>query len=109
MDDFKLACAEQHADAAWRAISTPLQLEKPTPLDRYLGCTHVEQGGYLANPTKTPGRTLPRLSDSFRDEKSTPHGRRVRALRYDMVSFVDQCVDAYKTLAGPDAKPLQKV
>ena len=26
-----------------------------------------------------------------------------------MVSFVDQCVDSYKSLAGPDTKPLQRV
>ena len=109
MDDFKLACAERHAYAVWKAIKAQLQLEPPTPLDRYLGCTHTEDGGYLSDPTKTPGRTLPRLSDCFRDEKSPPQARRVRALRYDMVSFVDQCVDAYETLAGPDAKPLQTV
>ena len=109
VDDFKLACAKRHADAAWHATKAQLQLEDPTPLDRYLGCTHQEEGGLLVNPTKTPGRNLPRLSDCFRDEKSTPHGRVVRALRYDMVSFVDQCIDSYKSLAGPDAKPLQRV
>jgi len=107
VDDFKFASAEKHADAAWQAIRAQLQLEDPTPLDRYLGCTHKE-GGYLVNPTKTPGRTLPRLSDNYRDEKPSPQGRLVRALRYDMVSFVDQCIEAYKSLVGPDTKPLQR-
>ena len=109
VDDFKLACANKHAGAVWKAIKAQLQLEPPTPLDRYLGCAHIENGGNLTDPTKTPGHTLPRLSECFRGEKSLPSNRRVRTLRYDMVSFVDQCVEAYTTLAGTNAKPLQKV
>ena len=109
VDDFKLACAERHADAVWKAIKAQLQLEPPTPLDRYLGCAHIENGGCLKDPTKTPGKTLPRLSECFRGDNSLPSKHRVRTLRYDMVSFVDQCVEAYTTLAGPNAKPLQKV
>ena len=119
VDDFKLACSERHAENAWKAIRGQLQLEDPTPLERYLGCEHIEETGFLIDHTKAPGQTLPRLSEDLRDkkllpgsgheEKPLPKKAQVRALHYDMVSFVDQCVDAYRSLAGPDTKPLQKV
>ena len=109
VDDFKLAAAEKDAQTAWKLIRDQLQLEDPTPLDRYLGCNHCLIERPLDKATKIPGRTLPRLSEDCRNGEPLPAKKIVRGLRYDMVSFVDQCVDSYKQLAGPDTKPLQKV
>ena len=69
VDDFKLACSERHAADAWKEIRGQLQLEDPTPLEHYLGCEHIEEKGYLIDPAKTPGQTLPRLSEDLRDKK----------------------------------------
>eukprot|EP00971_Amphidinium_carterae_P140933 2792330-Amphidinium_carterae.1 len=60
-------------------------MDKPTAVDRFLGCHHRE-----LDPIKIDGHL-------------------VRRLEYDMRDFLDSAVKMYDELAGPNSKALKKV
>eukprot|EP00971_Amphidinium_carterae_P210402 4174692-Amphidinium_carterae.1 len=66
-------------------LSTKIRMDKPAPVDRFLGCHHRE-----LDPIKVDGHL-------------------VRRLEYDMRDFLDSAVKMYYELAGPNCKALKKV
>eukprot|EP00971_Amphidinium_carterae_P245211 4869387-Amphidinium_carterae.1 len=66
-------------------LSTKIKMDKPAPVDRFLGCHHRE-----LEPIKVDGHL-------------------VRRLEYDMRDFLDSAVKMYYELAGSNCKALKKV
>jgi hypothetical protein len=92
VDDFKMSGEAKALKKGWEMIRTKIQTEEPTPLGKYLGCTHkIMQGTMPAggNPRITPGPETPKVT------KRVP----VKVVEYDMSDFLVSCVDKYLELA----------
>ena len=76
--DFKMSGPTASLAKGWKIIREGLLLEDPTPVDRCLGCHHHETTG-------------------------TVNGKPVKIMQFNVESFMQQCVTAYKDLCGePD-------
>ena len=78
VDDLKLAGPEGNLAEGWKMLRSLLNIEPETDLGMYLGCTLRKGEG--------------RLKD----------GTRVSTMTYDMESFLEQCIERYKEVAGKD-------
>ncbi len=47
VDDFKLSGPQDKLQVGWDLISKGITLEKPEPLDLYLGCKHIQSTNTL--------------------------------------------------------------
>ena len=56
VDDFKLAGPEKNLEKGWQLIRQRVRTEHPTPLGKYLGCTHVETSRVvdMSSPSSAP-------------------------------------------------------
>ncbi len=108
VDDFKLACHKNDVKKVWEQIRAKVKLEDPTKLKQYLGCGHEVQEGCLAPDTRLPGGSLPIPGYKDKAEKQKHDKRSIRSIEYNMVSFVDQCVEAYLKLTGTPVTKLVK-
>ena len=79
VDDLKLAGPEGNLSKGWTMLRSLLNIGPETDFGMYLGCT-LKKGENL-------------LKD----------GTRVSTMTYDMESFLEQCVEKYKEIAGKDA------
>jgi len=102
VDDFKLAGITQDVKEAWKLIGSVISIEAPTPLGRYLGCMHAEIKHQLRIPEEVIGLGLPGIVNGNRP--SLP--KTVRAIKYDMSNFLDQCVDLYLKVTGSQRSSL---
>ncbi len=73
-------------------------------MKRNLGCGHRIHEGEFAAGVRAPGRFLP--VPGFKNRLGTFSRCSVRCMEYEVVSFVDQCVEAYASLAGVPATKL---
>ena len=80
VDDLKLAGPEGNLAEGWKMLRTLLNIEPETDLGMYLGCT-LRKG-----------------------ENRLKDGTRVSTMTYDMESFLEQCVEKYKEIAGKDVR-----
>eukprot|EP00971_Amphidinium_carterae_P251690 4996642-Amphidinium_carterae.1 len=80
-----MAGPKQQVPKMLELLSTKIKMDKPAPVDRFLGCHHRE-----LDPIKVDGHL-------------------VRRLEYDMRDFLDSAVKMYYELAGPNCKALKKV
>ena len=106
VDDFKLAGPVANLAKGWSMISSEIKMEPPQPVGRYLGCQHV------LGSVSVPRGFNPRLSWRLtHPAKKDPPDMRVantpgsgpvhiRITKYDMASFLEQCVQRYVDLAG---------
>ena len=76
VDDLKLAGPEVNLAKGWTMLRSLRNIEPETDLGMYLGCT-LKKG-----------------------ENRLKDGTRVSTMTYDMESFLEQCVEKYKTIAG---------
>ena len=85
VDDFKMAGKPAALKKIWAELRKELVLEDPHPLDRCLGCHHIET------------------------TETLPNGAVVRAMRYDMGDFIESCVARYLELVGGNTNELKVV
>lgn len=104
VDDFKMSGRSKDLPQAWAKVAAAINIEKPTKLNRYLGCGHVEHHGNLKDSQAAPTQNFPGCPKPSAGKPSP-----IKLLEYDMSSFVEQCVDAYVDLARGRMKPLKKV
>ena len=78
VDDLKLAGPEGNLVEGWKMLRSLLNIEPETDLGMYLGCT-LRKG-----------------------ESRLKDGTRVSTMTYDMESFLEQCIERYKEVAGKD-------
>jgi hypothetical protein len=112
VDDFKLAGPEKNLAQGWKLISSKIKMEPAQPIGRFLGCqqsvgsmkmrkwANPRYEWMLANPPKKDPPVI------FNDhEKELMHDTSqtmmsVNIMRFDMSSFLEQCVQRYVELAG---------
>ncbi|CAE7775567.1 unnamed protein product [Symbiodinium sp. CCMP2592] len=95
VDDFKLSGPKANLAKGWELMASKIKLEPPSSIKRYLGCEHE------------PKKAFPELT--FGDRGTTvAQGsvgpREIRMIKYDMRSFMEQCVSRYVELCGPKYK-----
>ena len=78
VDDFKLGGPKSALRPMWARLKKLIHMDEPALVGRCLGCEHHEYTAKL-------------------------DGKDVRSMDYDMSSFMDQCVKAYRDVA-PNAK-----
>ena len=78
VDDFKMSGPEGNLAKRWSMLRSLLNIEPETDLGMRLGCT-LRKG-----------------------ENRLKDGTRVSTMTYDMESFLEQCVEKYKEIAGKD-------
>ena len=76
VDDLKLAGPSGNLSKGWEMLRSLLNIEPETDLGMYLGCT-LKKG-----------------------ESRLKDGTRVSTMTYDMESFLEQCVEKYREIAG---------
>ena len=76
VDDLKLAGPSGNLPKGWEMLRSLLNIEPETDLGMYLGCT-LKKG-----------------------ESRLKDGTRVSTMTYDMESFLEQCVEKYREIAG---------
>ena len=76
VDDLKLAGPSENLPKGWEMLRSLLNIEPETDLGMYLGCT-LKKG-----------------------ESRLKDGTRVSTMTYDMESFLEQCVEKYREIAG---------
>ena len=83
VDDFKMGGPEEICHICWKALrsgSDAIQMDDPTTIEAYLGCTQ---------------RTHPL--------KSKRDGKTISVMEYGMKPFLEQCVSSYVFLVGTDS------
>ena len=94
VDDMKMAGPKQNHDIGWKQIGAKLNVGKPTPVERYLGCYHI------LGQSSIDGQGILMLNDVSGKTK-------VNHIVYDMEEFLSSCVDRYCELAGVNRSSLK--
>ena len=94
VDDFKLAGPTKNLKIGWDLIRKHIKLEDPKPAERFLGCNHK-----IVEKEMVKGIS-PILGSE--DKPKTNETIKVRAMVYDMSTFLSSCVDRYLELAKLD-------
>ena len=110
VDDFKLVGPSGNLTAGWKRLTdTGLELDPAEPLGDYLGC-----GQFPVNVSPTEAqRRLENVHPLAEESHKTLHdnerttGKPVRAIRYDMFGFFQQCIDVYCLHAKTDRSKLR--
>ena len=112
VDDFKLVGPSGNLSKGWKRLTdTGLELDPPSPLGDYLGCGQFD----VQVPAKEAQRRLenvhPLLEESYKTHTPTEWsiGKPVRAIRYDMFGFFQQCMDVCCLHAKTVRKQLRNV
>ncbi|CAE6936887.1 GIP [Symbiodinium sp. CCMP2592] len=95
VDDFKLSGPKANLANGWELMASKIKLEPPSSIKRYLGCEHE------------PKKAFPELTFGDRDTtvaQGSVGPREIRMIKYDMRSFMEQCVSRYVELCGPKYK-----
>ena len=110
VDDFKLVGKSENLAKGWKRLTdTGLELDPPTPLGDYLGCGQFPLSISAAEAQRRLEHVHPLQEESLarltNDERLT--GKPVRAVRYDMFGFFQQCIDVYCEHAKTDRSQLR--
>ena len=111
VDDFKLVGRRENLATGWDLMrKSGLVLDPPTPLGDYLGCG---QSPTVFSPESAQTRleaVKPLLEETIAEVKaSSGPAQSVRAIRYNMYGFFQQCVDLYCELAKVSRNSLRAV
>ncbi|CAE7624163.1 Clec16a [Symbiodinium sp. CCMP2592] len=100
----------------WELMASKIKLEPPSSIKRYLGCEHVTFSHTVPSTFdprsywtrfEEPKKAFPELTFGDRDT-SVAQGsvgpREIRMIKYDMRSFMEQCVSRHVELCGPKYK-----
>ena len=116
VDDFKLSGPKANLAQGWSLMASKIKLEPPSSIKRYLGCEHVTFSHTVAGPFdprsywtrfEEPKKAFPELTfgaNSITVPQGSTGSREVRMIKYDMRSFMEQCVARYVELCGPKYK-----
>ena len=111
VDDFKLVGTSGNLQAGWKSLTDQgLELDPPDPLGDYLGCG---QFPIIVSPQEAQRRLEhihPVAEESWAKQPpdEVKKGKPVRAVRYDMFGFFQQCIDVYCEYAKTDRSKLRK-
>ena len=110
VDDFKLVGPERNLAKGWKLISSKIKMEPPQPVGRFLGCQQSigkmtmlkwENPRYRWMKINPPKKEIPIIVSEKEKQPCTGNDRVcVNVMKYDMASFLDQCVQRYIELAG---------
>ncbi|CAE6962770.1 unnamed protein product [Symbiodinium sp. CCMP2592] len=116
VDDFKLSGPKANLAKGWELMASKIKLEPPSSIKRYLGCEHVTFSHVVPSAFdprsywtrfEEPKKAFPELTFGDRGT-SVAQGsvgpREIRMIKYDMRSFMEQCVSRYVELCGPKYK-----
>ena len=110
VDDFKLAGPKINLAQGWKLIGSKIKMELPQPIGRFLGCqqsigltkmTQWYNPRYAWTKVNPPKKVAPIIFSEF--EVNPPKQTTqvdVQIMKYDMSSFLEQCVERYVELAG---------
>ena len=104
VDDFKMVGKKEHLSKAWKPMDKAgLKLDAPQPFGDYLGC-----GQAPITLTKEQAKERLQHIDPIRigsggcsepDGSADPNQNHpIRAIRYDMIGFLLQCIEKYLEL-----------
>ena len=110
VDDFKLAGPKKNLAQGWKLIGSKIKMEPPQQIGRFLGCqqsigmTKMMQWynpRYAWTKVNPPKKEPPIIFSEFevKPPKQTSQVD-VQVMKYDMSSFLEQCVERYIELAG---------
>ena len=97
-------------------MASKIKLEPPSSIKRYLGCEHVTFSHTVSWPFdprsywakfEEPKKPFPELTfgaQSIPVRQGSTGSREIRMIKYDMRSFMEQCVARYVELCGPKYK-----
>ncbi|CAE7211779.1 unnamed protein product [Symbiodinium sp. CCMP2592] len=100
----------------WELMASKIKLEPPSSIKRYLGCEHVTFSHVVPGPFdprsywthfEEPKKAFPELTFGDRNTnvaQGSTGPREIRMIKYDMRSFMEQCVSRYVELCGPKYK-----
>ena len=103
VDDFKLVGPSGNLTAGWKRLTdTGLELDPPAPLGDYLGCGQFHTKVSAVEAQRRLEQVHPLTEESITTHTPTEceRGKPVRAIRYDMFGFFQQCIDVYLQHAG---------
>ena len=109
VDDFKLVGRAENLPKGWALMEkSGLVLDPPDPLGDYLGCGQFPIEITPAEQLRRLEHAHPLLEGSV-DLSAVKTAQPVRAIRYNMFGFFQQCVDVYVELAKVPVESLKKV
>ena len=109
MDDFELVGRAENLETGWKLMeSSGLVLDPPDPLGDYLGCGQFPIKLDAKEALRRLEHAHPLLEGTVSLSALTV-GKPVRAIRYNMFGFFQQCVDVYLELAKVPVESLKKV
>ena len=100
VDGFKLVGCKQNLENDWASTRrSGLVLNSPTPLGDYLGCGQFPIALAPEVARVRMESMLPLLDDTVPDfkmeENNRTRQREIRAIRYNMSGFFEQCIELY--------------
>ena len=116
VDDFKMAGPKENLSKAWDLVKSKINMEEAAPIKRYLGCEHVQfehtvSGAFDPRMKWTqdekPKKEAPDLmfgKDELLLSEFKFNPCKIRMIKYDMRSFMEQCLDRYRELCGTKYK-----
>ena len=111
VDDFKLVGPSGNLTSGWKALTdTGLELDPPDPLGDYLGCGQFPVSVSPQEAQRRLEHVHPLAEKSYLklSNEEVKKGKPVRAIRYDMFGFFQQCIDVYCEHAQTDRSKLRK-
>ena len=105
--------------AGWDLIRREIRLDPPTPIGKYLGCGHSEckiPRSSMALRTAASSELLLTADRRTNSETSKPivndaggNFGALSGMRYEMLGFMEQCVERYLDLSGAGVGSLKAV
>ena len=118
VDDFKLSGPKANLAHGWSLMASKIKLEPPSSIKRYLGCEHVTFSHTVTGPFdprsywtrfEEPKKAFPELTfgaNSITVHQGSTGSCEVRMIKYDMRSFMEQCVTRYVELCARNIRLL---
>ena len=116
VDDFKMAGPKENLSKAWDLVKSKIKMEEAAPIKRYLGCEHVQFEHTVSGvfdprmkwaQDEKPKKEAPDLmfgKDELLLSEFKFNPCKIRMIKYDMRSFMEQCIDRYRELCGTKYK-----
>ena len=96
VDDFKLVGVSENLAEGWQLMrDTGLKLDPPEPLGDYLGCGQFPVQVSASEAQRRLEHVHPLQEESllWLSNADAQKGKPLKALRYDMFGFFQQCID----------------
>ncbi len=116
VDDFKLACPQKYTEGIWKQVGSLIELDKPAPVDRFLGCyakdfetTAGRLSDFMANKPELHIRGEESSGEPIAPPTPIDPKKKIRGRIMRMRQYLVSSVERYCKVAKIEKSRLRKV